>query len=532
MTPATIRPYVHRCTASYGFMDEDKAMYDIGWKQLNVSSSENHSAEYIHKSSSELDGYPYIAMRSTYNGGGYVAELKGSRQYLKKYIAQLKDQLWIDRRTRAVFLEFTIYNTNVNLFGIVTFVAEFTQSAEIAKSYRVEPMNLLADASGAKLVQLAGQIAFACYLVFFIFKEIRKMVRERGEYLKQIWNYNEVAIILLSIACIAVYLYRMIHAKRKTALFKETHGDAYMKFQYIAYWNELLLYMVGWLCFLASLKFLRLLRFNKRMGMLGSILRASREHLLCYGIMFAICFLSFCMMFHLIYMTTEKSFSTLTYTMETMMQMLIGKFGNFYSMKGSSPIIGPMFLVIYVLAVCFILIEMFLVIINNAIEEVHTDVNKQSNEYELVDVMTEKFLEWTGIRGFMLRLEKKTAEKNTCTSPPPVEEPVEFEELLDGFPEKIDRLMSCINDMFVDKSSFESSFLANPGKSQMKSKFLLSGQGKDTAYGAKISALNLGNKPMGTLREVNGTTSNDVDLHGDETSAGSGLLLGATHPRI
>ena len=37
----------------------------------------------------------------------------------------LQQQRWINNHTRAVFLEFAVYNANVNLFGIATIVAEF-----------------------------------------------------------------------------------------------------------------------------------------------------------------------------------------------------------------------------------------------------------------------------------------------------------------------------------------------------------------------------------------------------------------------
>ena len=39
-----------------------------------------------------------------------------------------------------------------------------------------------------------------------------------------------------------------------TKRFEETEGNGYMKFQYAIYWNELLLYFVGLLCFLATIK--------------------------------------------------------------------------------------------------------------------------------------------------------------------------------------------------------------------------------------------------------------------------------------
>lgn len=36
----------------------------------------------------------------------------------------LFDNTWLDVFTRAIFVEFTVYNANVNLFGIVTLMLE------------------------------------------------------------------------------------------------------------------------------------------------------------------------------------------------------------------------------------------------------------------------------------------------------------------------------------------------------------------------------------------------------------------------
>lgn len=38
---------------------------------------------------------------------------------------ELEDHDWLDVNSRAVFLEFTVYNANVNLFGSVIMLIEF-----------------------------------------------------------------------------------------------------------------------------------------------------------------------------------------------------------------------------------------------------------------------------------------------------------------------------------------------------------------------------------------------------------------------
>ena len=64
----------------------------------------------------------------------------------------------LPRYTRAVFVEFTVYNAQVNLFGIVTLLAEFLNSGGIVTSHRIEPMNLLGYSSTVYAFQIACEV--------------------------------------------------------------------------------------------------------------------------------------------------------------------------------------------------------------------------------------------------------------------------------------------------------------------------------------------------------------------------------------
>ena len=54
-----------------------------------------------------------------------MALLGLNRDNATKRIAELKKNLWVGRATRAVFIDFTVYNANVNLFCVITLVFEF-----------------------------------------------------------------------------------------------------------------------------------------------------------------------------------------------------------------------------------------------------------------------------------------------------------------------------------------------------------------------------------------------------------------------
>lgn len=79
----------------------------------------------------------FSGLRATYGGGGYVADLTTSPMKAKRLIDDLIKYNWIDYYTRAVFLEFTVYNPNINLFAYVNYLFEFPPTGGVLPFPRV-----------------------------------------------------------------------------------------------------------------------------------------------------------------------------------------------------------------------------------------------------------------------------------------------------------------------------------------------------------------------------------------------------------
>ena len=89
-----------------------------------------------------VSGAPHWGLLSTYNGGGYHADLLGSGQQTAQLFGDLERHGWIDKFTRAVFIEFTVVNTYVNLFSRVSLVVEFSNSGNTFNSYTITTFQL------------------------------------------------------------------------------------------------------------------------------------------------------------------------------------------------------------------------------------------------------------------------------------------------------------------------------------------------------------------------------------------------------
>lgn len=74
---------------------------------------------WTYHSEEELDGEKVAGSLHTYSGAGYYQNLAANSSSSSEIIAELKKNLWIDRGTRVVFFDFSVYNANINLFCII-----------------------------------------------------------------------------------------------------------------------------------------------------------------------------------------------------------------------------------------------------------------------------------------------------------------------------------------------------------------------------------------------------------------------------
>ena len=123
-------------------MNDEQSSFDPGWINktiINYNSSINNA--FIYKSGKELDTYIYIGDYGTYDGGGYVYEFRGRLSDLQNNLSQLHEFEWIDKKTRAVIIQCSLYNPNVQLFTSVTLLVELLSTGAIIPTAHFEPLH-------------------------------------------------------------------------------------------------------------------------------------------------------------------------------------------------------------------------------------------------------------------------------------------------------------------------------------------------------------------------------------------------------
>ncbi|XP_006772535.1 PREDICTED: polycystic kidney disease 2-like 2 protein isoform X4 [Myotis davidii] len=171
-----------------------------------------------------------------YGNGGYIFTLSKSKSETKNKFIELQQNNWITRGTRVIFIDFTLYNANVNLFCIIRLVAEFPATGGILTSWQFYSVKLLIYVSYYDYFIAFCEITFLILFTLFLIQEGNKMKEFKFAYFKRIWNWLELLLLVLCFLTIFFNLFCKIQIfLLLEQLLKRT--EEYSDFYLLAHWR-------------------------------------------------------------------------------------------------------------------------------------------------------------------------------------------------------------------------------------------------------------------------------------------------------
>ena len=149
---------------------------------------------------------PYAGSMGVYPGGGYILDLIGSRQRALSLLQETKDKRWIDRYTRVLFVSFTVYNQNANLFATVTVTFEMPTTGEIIGTDTIKTFRLFSYLGGYGIFVILVEILTLASVVYYLVREIKKIRKNKKEYFKGFWNKFELFTLLSVFVSVSMYI--------------------------------------------------------------------------------------------------------------------------------------------------------------------------------------------------------------------------------------------------------------------------------------------------------------------------------------
>jgi hypothetical protein len=143
---------INFCTQNELSNFKETNTFAFGWSKYNQSYSPPNSFQSIYnsfqyKTSNDLQGSSITSKYYAYDGDGYVYELRGKLSYIQGNLSLLQQMHWIDRQTRAIFVEFSAYNPNINMVMVTEILFAFLPSGNIISVARFDPLNLFGDST-------------------------------------------------------------------------------------------------------------------------------------------------------------------------------------------------------------------------------------------------------------------------------------------------------------------------------------------------------------------------------------------------
>jgi len=418
--PIDFRDEIFSCFGPYSTAIEDRNEQFPSSIYSNASDlAYTNETAWKYQSQKELDGLPLLVSNtdSTYGGGGFVQELPAKQSDVVATLAELKAGRWITEGTRVLFLDFTVYNANINMFCVVKYIFEFPAAGGVTSSSQFNAIKLIRYNDPVDYFVMACEIVFLLFVLYYTVEEIKE-AKFLGFYkylTNSVWQVWDCFILLCSYISIFFYAYR-------TALVGNTLDDlvadetSYANFSHVAYWQIQFNFMVAITLFLSWIKIFKYMSFHKTMYQMSQTLSQCAQDILGYTVMFFIVFFAFAQLGYLVFSSNTFGFHTFADTIFTLFRIILGDF-DFYALQQKHPVFGPIYFVTYIFVVFFILVNVFLAIINdsyiNVKKQIEDDKKNGGNDHsEVTDMIRETLV------SFFSR--KKREGRSNAVSPAPV----------------------------------------------------------------------------------------------------------------
>ena len=367
------------------------------------------SAAWTFVSSLDIWGLPTTGYHSTYGGGGYIAEFVVNYNISKIILKDLYKYIWINRNTRAVFIEFTLYNSDNNVFVYISFLCEFPETGGTLISTSVKPFRPYQHVGSLGIFIFISEIIVLLGIIIFAVRKIVCLYQHGKKLLKELWNILDLLIIVLFLICTVMYIGRWVMINYSMEKF-ETNKNKFVNFSHIASWDEIFNILLAFIIFLTTFRIMRVLSYNERMNQLGYVLAyVSRDLCGCF-VIFLLVYSAFIIFGYLIFGRQLETYKDLFVSSTTLTNAIIGK-NSINDLFTVEPVLGRVYYFAFVVLLLWVIMTMLNATLNVGITSLRDRKNAPAI-YGITDLLL-RFWK-TSIGLFTTSNNKNTKTPNDC----------------------------------------------------------------------------------------------------------------------
>uniref|UniRef100_A0A3B3CE36 Polycystic kidney disease 2-like 1 n=1 Tax=Oryzias melastigma TaxID=30732 RepID=A0A3B3CE36_ORYME len=380
------------CKVHQDFREEIFGCFDVydEKKEDDLNFGLINGTAWTYHTEKEIKGSSHWGLLSTYSGAGFYQDLDRTKEKSAEIMSTLMENCWLDRGTRVVFIDFSTYNANINMFCVISLMVEFPATGGAIPSYQIRTVKLLRYVTYWDYFILGCEMVFCVFILYYIVEEILELRIHKFSYLTSVWNILDIVVILLALVAIAFNVFRTIKVDNLLGKLLE-NPNIYADFEFLAFWQTQYNNMNAVNLFFAWIKIFKYISFNKTMTQLSTTLGRCAKDIMGFAVMFFIVFFAYAQLGYLLFGTQVDTFSTFVKCIFTQFRIILGDF-NFDAIDQANRVLGPIYFVTYVFFVFFVLLNMFLAIINDTYSEVKEELSSQKDELQITDIIKQSYM--------------------------------------------------------------------------------------------------------------------------------------------
>lgn len=368
-----------RCLPYYSSTSEDKTQHNLrDWTPIyNISAFEASfnlndlcPKPWRYQTADALGTLLFHGYYAIYDGGGYIADLGYNAATALGVIDDLENNGWIDDRTFAVFVEFTVYDPSSTLFSAAKYLYERYPTGGTKTTGTFDTLMIYYPVNSSyRSFYLVCQLLLVLLIFGLFATEIVKLYVQRCSYFTHVWNLVDILQITSAVAAMIQYFFR---AKFTSDYVQRVQRNPFetSSSDYIVLWCNLEIWLLSFVVFLVTIRMLRLIKFNHHICHLTHTVKSAAQHLVSYSVVFTATLLAYTQLGTLLFGSNAVSYSNMARSLRMLLERLLGN--NMYTkeLEAVNDVMGQLFTFAYSFSIAIILINMFLSILNASYIEV------------------------------------------------------------------------------------------------------------------------------------------------------------------
>ena len=308
----------------------------------------------------------------SYGQGGYVVNLPPNRSRAVALVAQLEEDEWLDRGSRALEVGMNLYNTNTRMLTVCRIVFEMFPSGHIVKWARIYSVPVLQYSNASDIIRGGFEIIFVGFIIYYLQKAGRRIRRDRAagiNMVKAVLEPNTVfEVLLATLALVMVQQWLRYVTSRDISQFDvnvREYADVFAEAEGFI----LTLSWAGLVGLCASFRLFQFMSISKRLSTMWLTFKHGLMDLVAFGVSFGLVIVGFALWGEMSFGFFLEDFRTFWASVSALARFTLGAW-DYNQLRVARPAFAGVFFTLYSALMTISLLNMIIGIIETSFAEV------------------------------------------------------------------------------------------------------------------------------------------------------------------